>query len=97
MVDMKDKDTHLLAEAYNTIKEATSEIVVTPTGTYKVKLIKNREFNELQVRVLRHDGVRFFDLGDDFSYMAGDDKEDALLTLADMAKRIKENPESFNA
>jgi hypothetical protein len=73
-----------------------NKIIETEMGTFKVKAIKNREFNEWQVRVLKlSPGGKFIDLGDDVAYFGDDDQEDAIATMEHMAAQIEKNPQAL--
>ena len=97
-IQMKDKDTQLLEEAYEKVlSEAIEELVDTPEGTLKFKVMKDREWGEWQVRILKLQGNKFIDLGDDVMYPT-DDKEDAILSMRSMAnqERKKQHAKSPN-
>lgn len=90
---MYDLDSQLITEAYlkiceEGITDTLSEIVQNQNSTYKFKIVKDRDAGEWQIRILKQQGTRFVDLGDD-RIVPCMDKYDAITTLSTMVDEFK--------
>ena len=99
-----DKEAQMLSEAYEQVltenygkRVVADEIVETPSGTMKLQLVYDREWQEWQVLTLKKVGEdfngkpRFKVLEDRMTPVA--DKEDGVGTMSYMVQELKTKPQ----